>query len=265
MKRGEMIRWGIWAVVIALLALLFSHPQWIAFESKVDHFVNQLQGLEGGSEGNIHLPPTINKPTSILVTLIIAGMLGGLLSLRRRATPLQLSVLQAHMGLSIASAMMMIIIGNSLARAFGLMGAASIVRYRYNLADPKEGSSLIAALGVGIACGVGLYSLAILGTVVAIIALNLIRLTPESALHILLRPTRTWQLTITTTDPEGTMERIIRLFNLNKIGHTMMSYSRDEEEAELVFRIQADARLDRDSLTKEMMMESVTEISWKEK
>jgi uncharacterized membrane protein YhiD involved in acid resistance len=262
MRKEELARWAVWIVVLILLVILFSHPQWAAFERKIDQVVEQLEGI---GEGGPHLPPTINRPTSILATLIIAGILGGLLSFRRRATSLQISVLQAHMGLSIASAMMMIIIGNSLARAFGLMGAASIVRYRYNLADPKEGSSLIAALGVGIACGVGLYSLAVLGTIVAIIALNIARLAPESAFHFLLRPTRTWQLTITTTDPEGTMERMVKLFNLKGIRHTMTSYSRDEDEAEIVFRIQADARIDRDSLTKEMMIEPVTEISWKER
>ena len=45
--------------------------------------------------------------------------------------------------------MMMIIIGNSLARAFGIAGAAGIVRFRTPVDDPKDVTILFLLMGLG--------------------------------------------------------------------------------------------------------------------
>ena len=55
----------------------------------------------------------------------------------------------------------MLVVGASLARAFGIVGAANLIRYRSKIDDPKDAVVMLCALAVGLASGVGLYALAI--------------------------------------------------------------------------------------------------------
>ena len=59
----------------------------------------------------------------------------------------------------------MLVVGNSISRAFGIVGAAGLVRYRSTIDDPKEAVVMLCALGAGLASGVGLYALAPFATV----------------------------------------------------------------------------------------------------
>src|SRR4030095_4126565 len=65
------------------------------------------------------------------------------------------SLEQAQTLLCVSGAMMMIIIGNSLARAFGIAGAAGIVRFRTPVDDPKDVTILFLLMGLGMAAGLG--------------------------------------------------------------------------------------------------------------
>ena len=58
----------------------------------------------------------------------------------------------------------MVIIGNSIARAFSLVGALSIIRFRTAVQDPRDIGFVCYALVVGMAVGVGNLSVAILVT-----------------------------------------------------------------------------------------------------
>ena len=66
--------------------------------------------------------------------------------------------------LCVSGAMMMIIIGNSLARAFGIAGAASIIRFRTPVDDPKDVTILFLLMGLGMSTGLGAFAVAGLGT-----------------------------------------------------------------------------------------------------
>jgi uncharacterized membrane protein YhiD involved in acid resistance len=57
------------------------------------------------------------------------------------------------------------VIGNNLARAFGLVGAMSIIRFRTAVRDVQDIVYIFFALAVGMASGVGLHAIAIAGTV----------------------------------------------------------------------------------------------------
>jgi hypothetical protein len=74
------------------------------------------------------------------------------------------SLEQAQTLLCVSGAMMMIIIGNSLARAFGIAGAAGIVRFRTPVDDPKDVTILFLLMGLGMATGLGAFAVAGLGT-----------------------------------------------------------------------------------------------------
>ena len=118
------------------------------------------------------------------ISLPIAGVLGAALAFRpvRRGTPpRQPAVIQTQIVLAIIGALVMIIVGASLARAFGIAGAASLVRYRSKIEDPKDAAVMLAALAVGLASGTGIYLIAAGATVFILAALWLLEsLEPEA-------------------------------------------------------------------------------------
>jgi hypothetical protein len=121
------------------------------------------------------LPPeTAAAPTGMweelvaaAVRLPLAALLGTVLALRPRrlGTPERsMSVVETQIVLAIVGALIMLVVGASLARAFGIVGAANLIRYRAKIENPKDAVVMLAALAVGLACGVGLYQLAVAGT-----------------------------------------------------------------------------------------------------
>lgn len=101
------------------------------------------------------------------IRLPLAALLGAVLALRpkRSGTPeRQPAVVQTQIILAVVGALIMLVVGASLARAFGIVGAANLIRYRSKIDDPKDAVVMLCALSVGLASGVGLYGLAAIGT-----------------------------------------------------------------------------------------------------
>ena len=111
--------------------------------------------------------------TSLVLTealkLLLAVLIGGIVSTVHRRhpgdQPLGRSLAQAQVLLCLAGALMMIIIGDSMARAFGIAGGAAIIRFRTPVEDPKDTTVLFLVLSLGMACGVGSFAVAGIGTV----------------------------------------------------------------------------------------------------
>jgi hypothetical protein len=102
-----------------------------------------------------------------VIRLPMAALLGTVLALRPRrgGTPeRQPAVVQTQIILAVVGALIMLVVGASLARAFGIVGAANLIRYRSKIDDPKDAVVMLCALAVGLAAGVGLYGLAAIGT-----------------------------------------------------------------------------------------------------
>jgi hypothetical protein len=112
-----------------------------------------------------------------LLSLPLASVLGAALAVRprRRGTPRRsLPVIQTQIILAIIGSVVMIIVGSSLARAFGIVGAAGLVRYRAKIEDPKDAGVMLCTLAVGLACGVGVYGLAVFATAFIVAVLYVI-------------------------------------------------------------------------------------------
>jgi hypothetical protein len=121
--------------------------------------------LEGGGRGVL---PTLHHPVFEVMKLVAAFLVGLGLTAIHRSTghdPAFGSAMEhAQVLLCVSGALMMIIIGDSLARAFGIAGAASIVRFRTPVENPKDTIVLFLALGFGMACGLGAFAVVGLGT-----------------------------------------------------------------------------------------------------
>jgi anti-anti-sigma factor len=109
-------------------------------------------------------------PLFELAKLIAAAVIGMLVTVvhrqyrsgaERQTNP---TMDQAQVLLCISGAMMMIIIGNNLARAFGIAGAASIIRFRTPVEDARDITILFLLMGLGMAAGLGALAVAGLGT-----------------------------------------------------------------------------------------------------
>lgn len=67
--------------------------------------------------------------------------------------------------LTLITSIVILVIGNNLARAFGLVGAMSIIRFRTAVRDVQDIVFIFFALSIGMAAGVGLHVIAIAGTI----------------------------------------------------------------------------------------------------
>jgi hypothetical protein len=103
-----------------------------------------------------------------LIAIPLAALLGAALALRPRkhgAPKRSVSVVETQIILAVIGAVVMIVVGSSLARAFGVVGVAGLVRYRAKIDDPKDAAVMLSTLAVGLACGIGLPAIAIFSTV----------------------------------------------------------------------------------------------------
>lgn len=100
-----------------------------------------------------------------LLVLLLAAVLGAALSLirpaRREIVPRSAHMIQAHILLAVVGAVIIVVVAESLARAFAIVGAAGLVRYRARISDPKDAGIMLAALAVGVTVGSSLYTFAV--------------------------------------------------------------------------------------------------------
>jgi hypothetical protein len=103
-----------------------------------------------------------------VLCMVVAAVLGTLLAFRPRRAggPARVAhVTQAQIMMAIVGALVMLVVGASLARAFAIAGTAGLVRYRAKIDDPKDASVMLSCLAIGLASGVGLLYLATVGAV----------------------------------------------------------------------------------------------------
>src|SRR6267143_5870181 len=114
------------------------------------------------------LSTTIAQLRNVAIRLPVAALLGAALAFRprRRGTPPRSApVIQTQIILAVVGATVMLVVGSSLARAFGIVGAANLIRYRAKIDDPKDAVVMLTTLSMGLAAGVGLFALAAFGTI----------------------------------------------------------------------------------------------------
>ncbi|MCB0805595.1 MAG: DUF4956 domain-containing protein [Bacteroidales bacterium] len=77
--------------------------------------------------------------------------------------------------LTLITSVVILVIGNNLARAFGLVGAMSIIRFRTAVRDVQDIVFIFFALSIGMASGVGLHVIALASTIIiSLIAIVLV-------------------------------------------------------------------------------------------
>jgi uncharacterized membrane protein YhiD involved in acid resistance len=104
----------------------------------------------------------------IIVNLAIAFVLGAAVAISYRKTHrsfnYSVSFVNTLVLLPMITAIVMMVIGNNLARAFGLVGAMSIIRFRTVIKDTRDIAFVFLALAAGMASGTGYHVIALAGT-----------------------------------------------------------------------------------------------------
>jgi uncharacterized membrane protein YhiD involved in acid resistance len=97
-------------------------------------------------------------------------------------------------------------VGDNAARAFAIFAAASLVRFRTNIRDPKEITVLLISLALGLAAGVGRWELGIGLCLFALALLWLLEFNESSQV------VRAMELTVKTKDTDRTQEILKKIF-----------------------------------------------------
>ncbi|HUE82159.1 MAG TPA: DUF4956 domain-containing protein [Pyrinomonadaceae bacterium] len=205
----------------------------------------------------------------IALRLVVAALFGAILAFRPRR-PFRLMkpnpyVAQTQILLAVVAAALMIVVGDSAARAFGIFAAASLVRFRTNIRDPKEITVLLISLGVGLGAGVGRWDLALVLTVFSLVVLWLLEnREPDQVLRAL-------ELKLETRDLGRTREILRQVLDKHKFPselRTMQRANGDEALGTLVYTMDVSPMITTDELSEEIMAldsKNVESIEWTQK
>ena len=103
--------------------------------------------------------------TNILVALLCGLCITWVYRHSYKGPGYSLSFVNSLVFLSMITSIVILTIGSNLARAFGLVGAMSVIRFRTAVKDTQDTVYIFFSLAVGMAAGVGYYQVAFIGTV----------------------------------------------------------------------------------------------------
>jgi uncharacterized membrane protein YhiD involved in acid resistance len=221
----------------------------------------QLDALTGPQRDPVIPLHTLDEIRHAFLRLPLAAALGAMLAFRpkRRGTPpRQVAVIQTQIILAIVGAVVMLVVGTNLARAFGVVGAAGLVRYRAKIEDPKDAGVMLSTLAVGLASGVGLYVMATFSGVFILVALWVIEsFEPEGK--------KLYDLKIKMgKDTDGRRKDVEAVLRKYHVDFALLSSSDDE----VCYEVTVPLELNRDRVTNALLKldpDGHASVEWTEK
>lgn len=207
------------------------------------------------------------KMVKIIAHLFIAFLLTSLLVFRpRKALPMaqrSLHVAETQILLAVVAAALMMIVGDSTARAFAIFAAVSLVRFRTDIKDPKEITVLLVSLALGLAAGVGRWDLGIILCLTVIIILWFLE-KAEPQLDL-----RSMELTLKTKNPELTRKAAETVFEKLGVEAEFLEIrgtDNPDKASTIIYSIQLKLSLTTDRLSRMILLkdkDDIESISWK--
>lgn len=228
-----------------------------------------LSHLIGGEQS----PAQSNMPgdwlttlAAVAIRLTLAALLSAMLAYRPRRFTLHLKrnpyVAQTQILLAVTASALMMIVGDSTARAFGIFGAASLVRFRTNIKDPKEISVLLLSLAIGLSTGVGRVELGIILSV--FVLLLLWGLEYREAEQV----SRALELTVKTRNIGTTQDALLALFRKYDFDAEMRTIDRPDAKdsmGTIVYYMNINPSASLDRLSQEILSadpKNVDSVEW---
>jgi uncharacterized membrane protein YhiD involved in acid resistance len=156
-------------------------------------------------------------------------------------------------------------VGDSAARAFGIFAAASLVRFRTNIRDPKEITVLLVCLGVGLAAGVGRWDMAVILTLFVLIALSVLEYFERFQVF------RSMEMRVQTRGVDRTDEILKKLFERHRFQYELRELNRedaDEPLGTIVYLVNLDPVASTSQLSAEILSadrDNVDSVEWDQK
>ena len=210
------------------------------------------------------------ESTSARITLrfALAAFLASLLAFRpRRGSVVRRNpyVAQTQILMAVVAGGMMMVVGDSAARAFGIFAAASLVRFRTNIRDPKEITVLLVCLGVGLASGVGRWDMAIILTLFVLISLAVLEYFERFQVF------RSMEVSVQSRDVDKTNELLKRLFRRHRFESELRELNRqdpDEPMGKIVYLVELDPMISTNKLSEEILSsdpDNIDSVEWDQK
>lgn len=229
----------------------------------------QLFGLDSSTSSPTSVGSWESIAARIALRFSLAAFLAALLAFRpRRGVSISRRnpyVAQTQILMAVVAGAMMMVVGDSAARAFGIFAAASLVRFRTNIRDPKEITVLLICLGVGLAAGVGRWDMAVILTVFVLIALGILEYFEQSQVF------RSMEITVKTRKVDRTNQVLQQVFSNNKLDTEMRELDREDEDdpmGKIVYIVNLSTGLSTNRLSEEIFAadaEDVDSIEWDQK
>ena len=102
----------------------------------------------------------------IVLSFLLALVIGWTYRNTYRGVSYTQSYVQTLILLTMIVAIVMLVVGSNIARAFSLVGALSIVRFRNAVKDTRDVGFIFFAMAIGMAVGTRFYLLAVIATVI---------------------------------------------------------------------------------------------------
>ncbi|MFP7365288.1 DUF4956 domain-containing protein [Corynebacterium callunae] len=106
----------------------------------------------------------------VLITLVLSFVLTSIVGVVYQKTHRHISYSQSFVQtlvlVGMVIAIIMLVVGSNIARAFALVGALSVIRFRNAVKETRDVGFLFLAMAIGMTCGTRFYVLAIAATVV---------------------------------------------------------------------------------------------------
>jgi hypothetical protein len=205
----------------------------------------------------------------IALRFALAAFLAGLLAFRpRRGVSFSRRnpfVAQTQILMAVVAGAMMMVVGDSAARAFGIFAAASLVRFRTNIRDPKEITVLLVCLGVGLAAGVGRWDMALILTLFVLLTLTVLEYFEQSQVF------RSMEVKVDTRNVDTTDEVLKQVFANHGFDAELREIDRQDEDdpmGKVVYLVDLNTVISTSKLSEEILAgdkDNIDSVEWEQK
>jgi uncharacterized membrane protein YhiD involved in acid resistance len=112
---------------------------------------------------------------SLALSFVLSAAIGWVYRSTHRNVSYSQSYVQTLVILGMLVSLIMLVVGSNLARAFALVGALSVVRFRNAIKETRDVGFIFLVMGIGMACGTRFYTLAAAATVAICLVILVMR------------------------------------------------------------------------------------------
>jgi uncharacterized membrane protein YhiD involved in acid resistance len=102
---------------------------------------------------------------ALALSFVLSSVIGWVYRATHRNISYSQSFVQTLVILGMIISLIMLVVGSNIARAFALVGALSVIRFRNAIKETRDVGFIFLVMGIGMACGTRFYLLAIAATV----------------------------------------------------------------------------------------------------